>query len=86
MAHFYGSVRGSSRTEGTRIAGKKAGMYAHIRGWNVGIKAQLHHNAETGKDEVRVYRTGGSNATHSPELVATFIEGEDTQHHDTDRR
>lgn len=79
MAHFYGSMRGSSRTEATRTAGKKAGMYAHIRGWGLGVQVRLRHNEETGKDEVLVYRTGGSNGYDTPKLVATFIEGEETK-------
>lgn len=73
MAHFYGSMIGS-RSERTCMAGKNGGINAHIRGWNVGAKVWIHFNEETQKDEVTVYKTGGSNGATSDKVITTFTE------------
>lgn len=70
MAHFYGSVRGQARTMATRRGSKVGGMSAHIRGWDIGARVELIHLG--GKDVVRVYKTSGSNAKGSDELVSEF--------------
>ena len=60
MAHFYGSMQGN-KGEVTRCGTKKSGMTAHIRGWNIGVKVNIRHDKETGKDNYTIYETGGSN-------------------------
>lgn len=59
MAHFYGSMRGG-RQEVTRTGHKTTGLNCHIRGWNVGIKAQARVGS-SGRDECVATLTGGSN-------------------------
>lgn len=73
MAQFYASIRGN-RGEGTRMGSKASGMQGHIRGWNIGIRVNLFHNEETGKDEVAVYKTGGSNGASADKEIAGFTE------------
>jgi len=68
MSHFYGNMQGA-RGETTRCGTKTSGMWAHIRGWDVGCSVQLVH--ENGKDIVHVYKTGGSNYP-TPMLLMAF--------------
>jgi hypothetical protein len=53
---------------------KNSGLYGHIRGWNIGAYVWITHNEETGKDEVTVYKTAGSNGAGNREVVAKFTE------------
>jgi hypothetical protein len=69
MAHFYASIQGN-RGEATRMGSKDSGITGHIRGWNVGARVNIDH--VDGVDVVRVYRTTGSNARGSSELIAEF--------------
>ena len=71
MSHFYADVQGN-RGEATRGGSKDSGIYGHIRGWHTGAKVECHHDDESGKDIVRVYRTGGSGGRGSKELVAEW--------------
>ncbi len=57
MSHFYAEILGN-RGGASRTGTKESGMYAHIRGWHLGIKVVLVH--EDGRDVIRAYRTGGS--------------------------
>ena len=75
MAHFYGSMQGN-RGEATRMGTKDSGFYAHIRGWDVGVRVELYYNEETEKDEIFIYKTGGSNGRHSDKLLYKIVEGE----------
>lgn len=72
MAHFYGEVLGA-RGKATRIGGKK-GISAHIRGWSVGARVEIFHDEKLKKDVVRVYKTSGSNASKSDQLIKEFQE------------
>lgn len=58
MSQFYGSMKGC-RGETTRAGSKQSGMIAHIRGWNIGVQIYLSH--ANGRDEIQVFKTGGSN-------------------------
>ncbi len=72
MAQFYAEIQGN-RGAATRIGTKKSGMWAHIRGWHVGVKVYCQVNAE-GKDEIQVYKTGGSSGAGHEELLARIVE------------
>jgi len=47
---------------------------ASLYGDNIGITAHIRHNFKTGKDEIQVIRTGGSNAMTKSEIIADFSE------------
>lgn len=74
MAHFYAEIQGN-RGEVTRCGSKTSGMYGHIRGWDVGVQINIHHDEETDSDIVRVWRTSGSNGRKAPTLLAVFTDG-----------
>jgi hypothetical protein len=69
MAQFYARIEGN-RGPATRLGSKSSGMTARINGWNVGVLVLMDH--QDGHDVVTVYRTGGSNARTSNELIAEF--------------
>ena len=71
MAHFKADIQGS-RGSVSRLGGKRSGISSHTRGWNVGARVHINHNEKTGKDEVQVYRTGGSSSGGRSKLVAEF--------------
>ena len=73
MAHFRASIQGM-KGEASRLGGKTSGIEARVNGWNYGVYV-MGGVDETGKDMFYVYKTGGSNAGHSRELVATVKEG-----------
>ena len=75
MAQFYASIEGN-RGEATRMGTKASGIKGHIRGWRVGVRAECYHDAKTGKDEIFVYSTAGSNGGKRDEQIAPLIEGE----------
>ena len=70
MSRFYASIQGS-RGEATRQGTIESGIVGHIRGWGIGAKVVCLVNAD-GQDEVRVYKTGGSNGHTGTELIARF--------------
>jgi len=78
MARFYGSIQGARGVE-TRVGTPQSGMSAHIRGWNTGVNIVLAVDARTGKDQITLYRTGGSN-TSALQLLAQWTEGEEAEH------
>ena len=75
MSHFYASIHGS-RGEATRQGTKNSGITGHIRGWNTGAKVVCNYDPETDKDEVYVYRTGGSHSS-TGDLIAHWVEDAD---------
>ena len=77
MAHFYAEIQGN-RGSTSRMGSKASGIDAHVRGWNVGANIICRHNEETGKDEIFIYKTAGSNRHGSDVLMAKFIEGTGT--------
>lgn len=58
MAHLYGAMKGS-RGEATRCGTKSSGIRAHVRGWDVGIRSQVHHDLD--HDQALAEVTRGSN-------------------------
>jgi hypothetical protein len=74
MAQFRAEIQGDRGTA-SRQGSKRSGINGHIHGWNTGARVQLYYDPVTDKDQVRVYRTGGS---HTPEgeLIAQWSEGD----------
>jgi len=62
MARFYAEIKGN-KSMASRIGTKDSGIWAHIRGWNIGVEIQCYVNEE-GKDCIRVQQTGGSNSSY----------------------
>ena len=60
MSRFYGSMQGS-RGEVTRCGTKNSGIHARVRGWNIGIVAEVRECGKCGGDRVFVGLSGGSN-------------------------
>ena len=71
MARFYGVIEGN-RGAASRMGTAKSGFWAHIRGWNVGIRVQLSTDGDY--DVCRVYKTPGSNRAGCDELIGTFTD------------
>jgi hypothetical protein len=74
VAQFYAEIQGN-RGQASRMGSKESGMYAHIRGWNVGVRVQLYH--ENGTDYVEVYETGGSTGRKAERKIASFADTTD---------
>ncbi|MFC1567354.1 hypothetical protein ACFL3R_00770 [Thermodesulfobacteriota bacterium] len=69
MSHFYSSIQGN-RGEATRCGTKDSGIRGHIRGWDIGVRVHVFNR--NGVDEVRVYKTSGSNGEKPDVLLASF--------------
>jgi hypothetical protein len=69
MAHFYGSMTGSAKTEATRCGTKNSGISAHVRGWEVGVR--LYGHAGTESDYFEVYATHGSSGNGASVYMGT---------------
>jgi len=72
MARFRATIEGS-RGMASRLGTESSGMVATINGWNVGVYVNIFVN-EDGKDEIRVYKTGGSNARGPQDRIAVVTE------------
>ena len=72
MARFRAIIRGN-RGEASRLGSQDSGIRAYINGWNIGVHVYIFVNDE-GKDEIRVWKTGGSNRKSADELIASFGE------------
>jgi len=59
MARFYGSVRGASRREVSRVGHRNTGIEGHVRGWKIGGRVRCYVGEE-GEDLVEVSLTSGS--------------------------
>jgi hypothetical protein len=70
MAHFYGTMQGG-RAEVSRTGHKTTGMQAHVRGWDLGVRAHMTHDRD-GKDYAVVYLTSGSNGNNGEVCLGTF--------------
>ena len=71
MAQFYADIQGN-RGEATRMGTKASGIAGHIRGWHTGARVSVDYDENTGKDIVRVFRTGGSSGRGQSELIAEW--------------
>lgn len=81
MAQFRAEIQGA-RGRASRLGTKQSGMWAHVRGWDIGVRIDIMHR--DGRDIIMVYKTGGS-TNPSPQYskpIATLIEGEEEREHD----
>jgi len=74
VSRFYGEVKGN-RGITSRMGSVKSGLWGHIRGWDIGVLVNCIVN-EDGKDEIIIWRTGGSNAGTQRVLIAEITEDE----------
>jgi len=72
MARFYASIQGNRGTA-TRLGHQS--IEGNIRRWHVGCRVHIIID-ENGKDQVTVYRTGGSLHWTKDEVIAQFTNGE----------
>lgn len=71
MSRLYGSMDAdASKTTATRRAFRN--ISGHIRGWDSGVEVRAYVNTND-EDVFEVYRTGGSHAASTPELVARIV-------------
>jgi hypothetical protein len=71
MAHFYAAMSGNGPIV-TRCGTAGSGLWAHLRGWRVGVEIRVDVN-DAGEDQVTVYRTSGSkNPAKVPVQVASW--------------
>jgi hypothetical protein len=70
MARYYGSLKGQARTQATRRGSKTSGIECHVRGWEIGCKAEVNEIA--GADQVTVYLTSGSNERIQDTLIGQW--------------
>ena len=68
MARFYAEIQGS-RGRASRLGTASGGLWAHVRGWNVGVEVSCRADGE--RDIIEVWSTGGSNHAGARELLAT---------------
>ncbi len=68
MAQFYAGIKGN-RGNATRLGTKVSGMDVFGNGWEIGVKANLTHNKTTGRDEIQIYLTKGSNRALSSSVL-----------------
>lgn len=71
MARFFAEIVGN-RGIASRVGTERSGMWAHVRGWNVGVEVQCLDVG--GVDVIRVYKTGGSSAARNSILLAELRE------------
>jgi len=70
MSRFYGSLQGN-RGAVTRCGTPNSGLMAHVHGWEVGVKVEVHDDG-TGHDVISVSTTGGSNSPGSRLLCTIY--------------
>jgi len=73
VSRFIAEIEGS-RSRASRLGTAKSGMRCHIRGWDTGVSVELDVDPETGRDRVRVFETGGSNARMMSKLIAKWTD------------
>lgn len=82
MAHFYGELRGLGRSRSTRCG--SVHLWGHLRGWTLGV--EIVCSVEAGRDVIHIYRTGGSHAASTKQLLAVVRDGEERKEHTTSRK
>jgi len=50
MAHFYGIIEGSARTQATRSGTAKSGLEVTAASWQGAVQVELRHDPMTGLD------------------------------------
>ena len=73
MSRFYAKIQGN-RGLATRGGTPGSGLWAHISGWDIGVRVECKVDPATGKDLIYVYTTGGSNSPSRKKTLA-FIKG-----------
>lgn len=66
---FYVSYE--NRRGKTYGAGMKAGAEAHTRGWDAGVRVTVAD--QNGRDEFKIYMTGGSHDATSPVYLGSVV-------------
>jgi hypothetical protein len=69
MAQFRGTIEGQ-RGVASRLGSKASGLTVRANGWDTGVIVELTH--ENGRDNVRVWRTGGSGGRGKSELIGQW--------------
>jgi hypothetical protein len=69
MSRYYAQIQGA-KGPASRCGTAASGMWAHVRGWDVGALITCEQDGDA--DVVHVYATGGSNGHRSNQLVATL--------------
>ncbi len=70
MSHFYGELKGS-RGPTSRMGTPKSGLWAHVRGWNIGVDVTCRVD-DDGRDIIDVWQTGGSNHLAAVRHIVTL--------------
>lgn len=71
MAHFIGKLVGSRGTV-TRLGTKRTGLMAEASGWELGVRVEMQHDADTGEDTATVYLTGGSHPAFGSKFLGCY--------------
>lgn len=71
MAQFMAEIQGN-RGYVSRLGSRESGIWAHVHGWNVGVRV-IGIVDETGEDVFMVYATSGSNGGKNDVLVAKVM-------------
>lgn len=72
MSKLYGSITSDTgTTEATRRGNKH--MYAHIRGWHIGVAIEVTIDAD-GTPVLSVYQTEGTTAPNNKTLIKIIKE------------
>jgi hypothetical protein len=76
MSRFYAEIQGN-RGRASRQGTPASGMWAHVRGWDVGVQVQCNVGHD-GQDSVWIYLTRGSNGgIGSNKLIGLVHVGDD---------
>jgi hypothetical protein len=67
MARTYLS---GDNSRGGQVSGANA-TFAHLRGWEAGVRVEADRDPKTGRDIFRVFRTSGSNGARSDGYLGT---------------
>lgn len=73
MATFYGTVKGSAVTDGTRVGTRKSGIKSTVQSWNGSIITKMRYD-EMGKLMVDVEVSQTSNVYGKPIFSGTIEE------------
>ena len=74
MSQFYAEIQGT-RGKVSRQGSKKSGMWAHIRGENIGVLVRCYYDEKLHKDVIYVERTSGSNGRTGSIDIVRLTEG-----------
>ena len=75
MAHYYGRIIGSAKTDATRRGFKSTGIEARADSWTVGARVVLKWSEQLQTDIVTLYHTTGSGSYGSRIMSYAIIDG-----------